>query len=152
MTHGDFQDKKVMQTAFRWVGEHTPRGITIITQPKYAGQNDDWLRAGWTTWASRYYSSREMASLRYPDKWGNGPEKWVVVNRFWLQGENMRFDDTDQISARFDSLRQVWNLHKVKEFVGTPEPMWLKKLNMLSFYPIDFMVYRPRFEIWSNVN
>jgi len=140
-----------MQTSFRWVGEQTKPGTTIITQPLYAGQNDDWLRAGWETWASRYYARRDMASLGLPEKWGPGNEHWVVINRFWFEGENMRFNDTDELSARFDSLKQAWNLQKVKQFYGQAEPLWLKKLNMLSFYPVDFMVYRPRFEIWSNV-
>lgn len=150
MTYGNFQDKKLMQETFRWVSENTPVESTILTQPMYAGQNDDWLRAGWQVWASRYYAGHAMASLSHPEKWPDDPERWVVINRFWFEGENTMFEDTDQLAARFDSLRQVWKLHKIKEFKGNAAPLWLKKFNMLSFYPVDFMVFRPRFEVWSN--
>ena len=150
MTYGNFQDKKVMQQAFRWTGEMASLETTILTQSIYAGQNNDWLRAGWKVWASRYYADHELASLSLPERWPDETERWVVINRFWFEGENAMFEDTEAMSARFDSLRQVWKLRKVKEFQGNAEPVWLKKLNMLSFYPVDFMVYRPRFEVWTN--
>jgi len=150
MTYGNFQDKKVMQQAFRWTGEMASLETTILTQSIYAGQNNDWLRAGWKVWASRYYADHELASLSLPERWPDETERWVVINRFWFEGENAMFEDTEAMSARFDSLRQVWKLRKVKEFQGNAEPVWLKKLNMLSFYPVDFIVYRPRFEVWTN--
>ncbi len=149
-THGHFQEKVIMQEAFRWAGRNSLPGTTLITQPMYAGQNDDWIRAGWREWASRLYSGREVVSLRYPETWARDPgQNLVVVNRFWFQGENMRFADTDRLAGRFDSLAHHWNLVRLTEFEGGAEPTWLKKLNMLSYYPVDFMVFRPRFESWG---
>jgi hypothetical protein len=147
--HGHFQEKVAMQAAFHWVGENSSETTTIVTQPMYAGQNDDWIRAGWRQWASRRYAQREVVSLRYPESWGPSPEaNVVVVNRFWFEAENMLFEDTGRLASRFDSLRQTRGLELVATFEGGPEPLWLKKLSMLSYYPVDFMVFRPRFEVW----
>ena len=148
--HGHFQEKMVMQAAFRWAGEQSPENTILITQPMYAGQNDDWLRAGWRHWASRRYSGRETVSFRYPATWAAEPDQnLLVVNQFWFEAENMRFEDTDRLAGRFDSLKAVWNLELLAIFEGQHEPTWLKKFNMLSYYPVDFMVFRPRFEIWG---
>ncbi len=147
--HGHVQDKVTMQSAFAWVNQNSPVGSVIVTQPEYAGENDDWLRAGWRIWASSRYAGRETHSLRYPEYWANRKDSCiVVVNRFWFEAENLRYDDTEALAARFDSLRFAWNLEQIAEFEGKTEPMWLKKLNMLSFYPPDFVVFRPRFQIW----
>ena len=50
---------------------------------------------------------------------------------------------------RFDSLCTVRDLELKAEFEGEPEPILLKKLNMLSYYPVDFLEYRPSFEVWG---
>ena len=148
--HGHFQDKLTMQSAFRWANENTPVGTIIVTQPEYAGENEDWLRAGWRIWASSRYADRETRSLRYPENWQDRrDESIVIVNRFWFESENLRYADTDVLGGRFDSLRTAWDLELVAEFDGRMEPMWLKKLNMLSFYPPDFAVFRPRFQVWK---
>ena len=61
----------------------------------------------------------------------------------------MRFDNTNLVAARFDSLVHARDLVLKHKFEAAPEPMWLKKFNMLSFYPVDFIEYRPRFEVWG---
>lgn len=148
--HGHFQDKLTMQSAFTWAQENTRDGTVIVTQPEYAGENDDWLRAGWKIWASSRYAQRETHSLRYPHNWDQRRDSSIViVNRFWFESENLKYEDTGELGARFDSLRGAWDLEKIKEFEGKTEPLWLKKMNMLSFYPPDFAVFRPRFEIWQ---
>lgn len=150
MSYGNFQDKRVMKQTFEYVHNHTQPNQVVITQPIYSSQLENWIEAGWDIWASRYYSKRAVVSLRDPQYWGSDTIRYIVINRFWFDGENTMFDDTDQLSVRFDSLRQVWDLRKVAEFQGAAELLWLKKFNMLSFYPVDFMVFRPRFEVWSN--
>ncbi len=148
--NGHFQDKVVMQKAFRWAGKQmSSEEAFIITQPIYAGRNADWLRAGWDVWASKRYSGRKIRSLQFPKTWGSEEQDWVVVNRFWFEGENLRFDNTKNMSARFDSLRTARQLELKATFSGEHEPIFLKKFNMLSFYPTDFIEYRPIFEIWG---
>ncbi len=148
--HGHHQEKIQMQKVFRWVGENSDPETLIITQSEYAGQNHDWQRAGWDIWASKRYSNRNMASLSHPEYWKENENTLLVINEFWFQGENMRLDDTRETGQRFDSLKVARNMELIQEFVGKSEPLFLKKLNMLSFYPIDFMVYRPRFQVWKS--
>lgn len=146
--HGHFQDKVEMQKAFRWAGEHMQnRDANIITQPFYAGQNADWLRAGWDVWASKRYSGRNIRSLEYPENLTNKAD-WIVVNRFWFES-NLRVENASAISGRFDSLRTARDLELKAKFRGEPEPLLLKKLNILTYYPVDFMEYVPLFEIWG---
>jgi hypothetical protein len=150
--HGHFQDKVVMQQAFRWAGSHADKSqAKLITQPYYAGQNADWLRAGWDVWASRRYAGCKIRSLQFPETWKTEPRDWVVINTFWFEGGNLRFDNTRTLAARFDSLKTARQLELKKRFEGQPEPLLLKKLNMLTVYPVDFMEYRPEFEIWGPV-
>jgi len=150
--HGHFQEKVVMQQAFRWAGQHMDgTQARIITQPIYAGQNADWLRAGWDVWASKRYAGRQIRSLAYPETWSQENQDWLVVNTFWFAGGNLQFDNTRAMSARFDSLKTARHLVLKAHFEGEQEPLVLKKLNMLSFYPVDFMEYRPEFEIWGPV-
>jgi len=149
-SHGHFQDKVVMQQAFRWAGKHMPKnGAKIITQPYYAGQNADWLRAGWDVWASKRYAGRKIRSLEFPDTWEKETENWVVVNRFWFEGSSVRFENSREMLMRFDSLCTARNLELKTSMGGEPEPLFLKKLNMLTYYPVDFLEYRPSFEIWG---
>ncbi len=148
--HGHYQDKVVMQRAFRWAGEHmSDKTSRIITQPMYAGKNADWLRAGWDIWASKRYSQKQIRSLAYPETWKRENNNWIVVNRFWFEGGNLRFENTRAISQRFDSLKTARHLELKAQFEGKPEPRVLKKLNMLSFYPVDFSEYRSSFEVWG---
>ena len=150
--HGHFQDKVVMQQAFRWAGSHADKSqAKLITQPYYAGQNADWLRAGWDVWASRRYAGCKIRSLQFPETWKTEPRDWVVINTFWFEGGNLRFDNTRTLAARFDSLKTARQLELKKRFEGQPEPLLLKKFNMLTVYPVDFMEYRPEFEIWGPV-
>lgn len=147
--HGHFQDKVVMQKAFRWAGDHMkdPKA-NIITQPFYAGQNEDWLRAGWDVWASKRYSGRNIRSLQYPESWTDERD-WIVVNRFWFEGSNLRVENSNTIVSRFDSLRSTRKLILKASFSGEAEPLILKKLNILTYYPVDFLEYRPVFEVWG---
>lgn len=148
--HGHFQDKVVMQKAFRWAGEQLgEKEARIITQPYYAGQNADWLRAGWDVWASKRYAGRKIRSLAYPETWTEEQQDWLVVNRFWFEGGNLRFANTREMLLRFDSLRLARDLELKAEFEGESEPLLLKKLNMLSYYPVDFLEYRSSFEVWG---
>jgi hypothetical protein len=148
--HGHFQDKVVMQQAFRWAGDQMDQPETsVITQPYYAGQNADWLRAGWDIWASKRYAGHRIRSLAYPETWRNDKNDWIVINRFWFEGGNLRFENTRKMSQRFDSLKTARHLQLKAQFEGKPEPRILKKLNILSFYPIDFLEYRPNFEVWG---
>ena len=41
------------------------------------------------------------------------------------------------------------NLELKMAFEGEAEPLFLKKLNILSYYPVDFFEYRSAFEIWG---
>ena len=150
-SHGHFQDKVVMQQAFRWAGENmsNPEG-RIITQPYYAGQNPDWLRAGWDVWASKRYSGRSIKSLEFPETWVSGKD-WAVVNRFWFEGSSVRFENSREMATRFDSLCIARNYEIKKTFEAESEPLLLKKLNMLTYYPVDFLEYRPLFEVWGPV-
>lgn len=146
--HGHFQDKVVMQRAFRWAGEKMDdTGAGIITQPYYAGQNADWLRAGWDVWASKRYAEKNIHSLAFPETWKKND--WIVINRFWLEGSNLRIEDADIIWNRFDSLCQTDNYELKAKFSGIAEPLLLKKLNILTYYPVDFLEYRPEFEVWG---
>ncbi len=149
--HGHFQDKVVMQQAFRWAGDHmaSPED-KIITQPYYAGQNPDWLRAGWDVWASKRYSGRKIKSLEFPETWSTGYD-WAVVNRFWFEGTSVRFENSREMAARFDSLCTSRNYELKMSFEAESEPLFLKKLNMLTYYPVDFLEYRPLFEVWGPV-
>jgi hypothetical protein len=148
--HGHYEDKVTMQTAFRWAGENNmnPKA-KIITQPYYAGQNADWLRAGWDVWASKRYSGKKIRSLAFPDTWKKETDNWVVINRFWFEGSNLRVEKSKEIISRFDSLRTARDMEKKAEFHGRGEPVLLKKLNILSYYPVDFLEYKPVFEIWG---
>lgn len=147
--HGHFQDKTVMQEAFRWAGENmTNPKNRIITQPYYAGQNPDWLRAGWDVWASKRYAGRQIRSLDFPETWSTGDD-WVVINRFWFEGTSVRFENYKEISARFDSLCTARDYEIKKIFEAEPEPLLLKKLNMLTYYPVDFIEYHTVFEVWG---
>jgi hypothetical protein len=147
--HGHFQDKVVMQKAFRWAGDNMPQGdAQIITQPFYAGHNADWLRMGWDVWASKRYSGRKIRSLQYPESW-DGSRDWVVINKFWLDGSNLRVENATEISTRFDSLCNSGSLELKAEFTGKAEPLLLKKLNILTYYPVDFLEYKSVFEIWG---
>ena len=149
-SHGHFQDKVVMQKAFRWAGEHMPEKNTkIITQAYYAGQNADWLRAGWDVWASKRYSGRKIRSLEFPETWNNETENWLVVNRFWFEGSSVRFENSREMFMRFDSLCIARDLELKTTMEGEAEPLYLKKLNMLTYYPVDFLEYRPVFEVWG---
>ncbi|MBL7027277.1 MAG: glycosyltransferase family 39 protein [Candidatus Marinimicrobia bacterium] len=150
-SHGHFQDKVVMQQAFRWAGDNmsNPEG-RIITQPYYAGQNPDWLRAGWDVWASKRYSGRSIKSLEFPETWATGND-WAVVNRFWFEGSSVRFENSREMAARFDSLCTSRNYELKMTFEAESEPRFLKKLNMLTYYPVDFLEYRPFFEVWGPV-
>ena len=148
--HGHFQDKVVMQRAFRWAGEQIQNDeANIITQPFYAGHNDDWMRAGWDVWSSKRYSGRKIRSLEYPQTWQHEPQDWAVVNRFWFEGVNLQYENTHGMSVRFDSLKTARKLELKQVFTGEREPLLLKKLNMLSYYPVDFLEYSPTFEIWG---
>ena len=148
-SHGHFQDKVVMQEAFRWAGDNipTPEG-KIITQPFYAGQNQDWRRAGWDVWASKRYSGRKIKSLEFPETWASGND-WAVVNRFWIEGTSLRFLNSRVIAARFDSLCKARSYELKMTFEGEAEPLFLKKLNILTYYPVDFLEYRSIFEVWG---
>lgn len=148
--YGHYEDKVTMQKAFRWAGENLqdPEG-NIITQPYYAGQNDDWLRAGWDVWASKRYSGKKIRSLAYPETWQHETQNWVVVNRFWFEGNNLRVQDSNEIHARFDSLRSARDMELKFAFYGKSEPLALKKMNILSYYPVDFLQYKPAFEVWG---
>jgi len=149
--HGHFQDKVVMQQAFRWAGDHMGNpDDRIITQPYYAGQNPDWLRAGWDVWASKRYSGRKIKSLEFPETWSKGQD-WAVVNRFWFEGSSVRFENSREMSARFDSLCTARNYELKMAFKAESEPLFLKKLNMLTYYPVDFLEYLPLFEVWGPV-
>ncbi len=149
-SHGHFQDKVVMQEAFRWAGQNMPQNeAKIITQAYYAGQNADWLRAGWDVWASKRYAGRKIRSLEFPETWTNETEDWLVMNRFWFEGSSVRFENSREMSARFDSLCTARDLELKAEFQAEPEPLYLKKLNMLTYYPVDFLEYRPVFEVWG---
>jgi len=150
-SHGHFQDKVIMQQAFRWAGDNmsNPEG-RIITQPYYAGQNPDWLRAGWDVWASKRYSGRSIKSLEFPETWASGND-WAVVNRFWFEGSSVRFENSREMSSRFDSLCSTRNYELKMTFEAESEPLFLKKLNMLTYYPVDFLEYRPLFEVWGPV-
>ena len=151
--HGHFEDKVTMQKAFRWAGENNPdSNANIITQPFYAGQNADWLRAGWDVWASKRYANRTIRSLAFPETWEQEDNNWVVINRFWFDGSNLRVEDSDKILARFDSLVVTRGMEKKAEFFGRGEPLYLKKMNILSYYPVDFLEYKPAFEVWGPVN
>jgi len=146
-----FQDKVVMQQAFRWAGEEIDDNTSIITQPFYAaGHNPEWLRVvGAGAWASGRYSNREILSLSFPESWNQKEECWVVINRFWFEGGNLRFDNTREMYLRFDSLRTVRDLELKARFEGKKEPIFLKKFNMLTHYPVDFMEYQSIFEVWG---
>ena len=146
--HGHFQDKVTMQEAFRWAGKNMESpDAKIITQPYYAGQNADWLRAGWDVWASKRYSGRKIKSLDYPETWSE--KDWIVINKFWFEGSSVRFEDSGELSARFDSLCTARKYELKAVFEGESEPLYLKKLNMLTYYPVDFLEYRPLFEVWG---
>ncbi len=148
--HGHFQDKVVMQKAFRTAGAIMPgNGAKIITQPYYAGQNPDWLRAGWDVWASKRYAGRKIRSFEFPETWENEKKNWVVVNRFWFEGSSVRFENSREMLNRFDSLCVARDLELKMTLDGEAEPLFLKKLNMLTYYPVDFLEYRPSFEIWG---
>jgi len=150
--HGHFQDKVVMQKAFRWAGEHMENEqANIITQPFYAGQNADWLRAGWDVWASKRYSGRSIRSLDFPETW-DGETDWAVVNKFWFEGSNLRVEHADLTRSRFDSLCHNGSYELKAKFAGEAEPLLLKKLNILTYYPVDFLEYRPAFEVWGPKN
>jgi hypothetical protein len=147
--HGHFQDKVVMQQAFRWAGAHIPHADTnIITQAYYAGQNPDWLRAGWDVWASKRYSGHKIKSLEFPETWTEGGD-WTVVNRFWFEGTSVRFENSREMAARFDSLITARDYELKMSFEAESEPLFLKKLNMLTYYPVDFLEYRPLFQVWG---
>jgi len=148
---GHFQDKVTMQQAFRWTGKQIDETTSIITQPFYAaGHNPEWLRlVGVKTWASERYAERDILSLSYPETWNDRKQCWVVVNRFWFEGDNLRFDNTKEMSARFDSLKAARHLELKNIFKGERAPRLLKKLNMLTSYPIDYMEYQSRFEVWG---
>ena len=149
--HGHFQDKVVMQQAFRWAGDNMSNPeARIITQPYYAGQNPDWLRAGWDVWASKRYSGRKIKTLEYPETWSTGHD-WAVVNRFWFEGTSVRFENSREMAARFDSLCSARNYELKMSFEAESEPLFLKKLNMLTYYPVDFLEYRPLFQVWGPV-
>jgi len=148
--HGHFEDKVAMQSAFRWAGEHMEApDARIITQPMYAGQNEDWIRAGWDVWSSKRYSGKNIRSLAFPETWETEKTDWVVINRFWFDGISLRVEDSRSLSARFDSLLSARDLELKQVIEGKREPLLLKKLNMLSYYPVDFLEYQPRFEIWG---
>jgi len=148
--HGHFEDKVAMQKAFRYAGKQIGAGTArIITQPVYAGQNADWQRAGWDVWSSKRYAGKHIRSLAYPRTWRRELDNWVVINHFWFDGVNLRVQDSKIISARFDSLISARHLELWQVFEGKPEPLLLKKLNMLSYYPVDFVEYRARFEVWG---
>ncbi len=124
--HGHFQDKVVMQQAFRWAGDHMAGPEDkIITQPYYAGQNPDWLRAGWDVWASKRYSGRKIKSLEFPETWSTGYD-WAVVNRFWFEGTSVRFENSREMAARFDSLCTSRNYELKMSFEAESEPLFLK--------------------------
>ncbi len=146
--HGHFQDKIIMQEAFRWAGNKMPAGDQIITQPYYAGQNPDWLRAGWDVWASKRYSGRKIKSLQFPETWDSG-EDWVVINRFYFEGSSVRYANSRDMASRFDSLCVARDYRLKKRFTAKSEPLLLKKLNMLTYYPVDFLEYLPMFEVWG---
>jgi len=146
--YGRYQDKVTMRRTFEWVGKKAADGDYIITQPPYAGRDVGWQQAGWTLWASNYYSGLPTLSLAQPESWREPEHAWLVVNDFWFQAENMQWADTELLRQRSDSLRTAWNLTEQKVFKGRPAPLWLKKLNMLSFYPLDFMRYRPLFRVY----
>ena len=149
-THGHFEEKVAMQSAFRWAGEQMENPqAKIITQSTYAGQNEDWLRAGWDVWSSKRYSEKRIRSLSFPETWDKEKSNWVVINRFWFEGVNLRVEDSRSMSARFDSLKDARRLELKQVFEGKREPLLLKKLNMLSYYPVDFLEYQPRFEVWG---
>jgi len=150
--HGHFQDKVVMQKAFRWAGKYmqTPNA-RIITQPYYAGQNADWLRAGWDVWASKRYSGRTIKSLEFPETWPDIGDDWAVVNRFWFEGSSVRFENSRAMATRFDSLCTARNYELKMTFEAEPEPLYLKKLNILTYYPVDFLEYRSLFEVWGPI-
>lgn len=148
--HGHFEDKVVMQKAFRWAGEQMEdKESNIITQPFYAGQNADWLRAGWDVWASKRYSGRSIKSLEFPETWREIGDDWAVINRFWFEGSSVAFVNSREMSKRFDSLCTARNYELKLSLEGEQEPLFLKKLNMLSYYPIDFLQYQPAFEVWG---
>ena len=148
---GHFQDKVMMQQAFRWAGQQINEETSIITQPIYAaGHNPEWLRlVGAKAWASERYAEREILSLSFPETWNKKEQYWLVINRFWFEGGNLRFENTRAMSQRFDSLKTARHLELKAQFEGKPEPRILKKLNILSFYPVDFLEYRPSFEVWG---
>lgn len=123
----------------------------IITQPFYAGQNADWLRAGWDVWASKRYSGRSIRSLDFPETW-DGETDWAVVNKFWFEGSNLRVEHADLTRSRFDSLCHNGSYELKAKFAGEAEPLLLKKLNILTYYPVDFLEYRPAFEVWGPKN
>ena len=148
--HGHFQGKVVMQQAFRWAGQQMQDpAARIITQSYYAGQNADWLRAGWDVWASKRYSGRKIKSLEFPETWADTNNDWAVINKFWFEGSSVRFADSREMAQRFDSLKTVRGLELKMTFEGESEPLFLKKLNMLTYYPVDFLEYLPVFEIWG---
>lgn len=148
--HGHFQDKVVMQKAFRWAGENMQdKQANIITQTFYAGQNPDWLRAGWDVWASKRYSGRKIRSLKFQDTWKTENQNWMVVNHFWFGGGNLRVEKPNEMLLRFDSLKTARDMELKARFEGKPEPIILKKLNILTYYPIDFLQYQPVFEVWG---
>ncbi len=148
--HGHFQDKVTMQKSFRWAGEHMKKDTgRIITQPYYAGQNTDWLRVGWDVWASKRYSGKQIKSLAFPDTWSDDLQDWLVVNKFWLEGRSLRVENLELIVSRFDSLCIARDLELKAEFIGKSEPLLLKKLNILSYYPVDFQEYTSTFEVWG---
>ena len=122
---------------------------SIITQPYYAGQNPDWLRAGWDVWASKRYSGRRIKSLEFPETWPEIGDDWAVINRFWFEGSSVRFENSREMSDRFDSLCTARNYELKLSFEGEQEPLFLKKLNMLTYYPVDFMEYQSVFEVWG---
>ena len=74
---------------------------------------------------------------------------WVVINRFWFEGSNLRVEDGQSAHARFDSLIHARSLERKAIFDGQGEPLLLKKMNILSYYPIDFLEYKPAFEVWG---
>ncbi len=150
--HGHYQDKVVMQRAFRWAGRYMQTAdASIITQPYYAGQNSDWLRAGWDVWASKRYSGKRIKSLEFPETWRKIGDDWAVINRFWFEGSSVRFENSRQMSDRFDSLCTARKYELKLSFEGEPEPLFLKKLNMLTYYPVDFMEYQSIFEVWGPI-
>lgn len=149
-SYGHYEDKVTMQKAFRWAGESLKNSeANIITQPYYAGQNEDWLRAGWDVWASKRYSGKKIRSLAFPETWENEKKNWIVINRFWFEGNNLRVENPDEIFTRFDSLCTKRGLELKATFNGKSEPLLLKKLNILSYYPVDFLQYKPVFEVWG---